>query len=174
MPLKSLIVIALRVYAIYWLVDGVSTLLSYGPLLWELAFKMSVSTPVIKEPTLYFLTVIPLGMVLTAAVLWFLAARLAAAVTRGHETNLEFSSLTREDLYRFAFVFLGLYFVLWSTTGVLQSACNFFALGLPLSDHDPQRGKYLWPMLGHVATFVAGFACMVGAGRWTRKLMRHE
>ena len=35
MPLKTLIVIALRLYAIYWLVEGLAELLIYVPTAWS-------------------------------------------------------------------------------------------------------------------------------------------
>jgi hypothetical protein len=174
MPLKTLVVIVLRLYAIYWLVDGVSEVLIYVPTVLAFYGSLWKAAPEVPLAVPYSYLLVPVGMLAIAAALWFLAARLSAAAVKGHETNLEFTSLTREDLYHFAFIFLGLEFILSSISPALQAGYKFFAMDLPLPDSNPQRGQYLWPFLGHAATLIAGFASMLGAGRWTRKLMRWE
>jgi len=171
MPLKTLVVIALRLYAIYWLVDALSAILIYFPTF--LAF-MSQGPSGTGMQTLYSFILIPLGMLAFAVILWLLASRLSSAVTKGHDTQLTFTSLTREDLYRVAFVFLGLFFALSSIYSIVQTGYQFFAFDFPLPDSNPDKGRYLWPFLGHVLTMIAGFACVFGARKWTSKLIRLE
>jgi len=178
MPLKTLIVIALRLYAIYWLVEGLSQLLIFGPAVVAVNLQMSKThawqssqASALQSPfSLYSFLLMPLATLILATILWFIASRISTAVTKGHDTDLAFTVLTRDDLYHFAFVFLGLYFVLTSISGALREGFRFF----PIVESNPQTVELLGPFLGHGATFVAGFVCMIGAGRWTRKLMRRE
>jgi len=112
--------------------------------------------------------------VLFGIIVWILASVLSSQVTKGHDTTLGFTSLTKEDLYRFAFVFLGLFFVLSALSVVIQTGYKFFAYDLPLPDSNPQKGQFLWPFIGHAVTVGAGLGCMLGARRWTAKLIRWE
>ena len=171
MALKTLIVIALRLYAIYWLVDSLSQILIYFPTF--LAF-MSQGSSGVGMQGIYALILIPLGMLAFAVILWFLSSRLSSPVTKGHDTQLTFTALTKEDLYRFAFVFLGIYFAISSIYSALQTGYQFFAFDLPQPDDNPQKGRYLWPFMGHAFTMIAGFACALGARKWTNKLIRLE
>ena len=167
MPLKTLVVIALRLYAIYWLVEGLSALV-YFPMFWGFSSKVSPY----GISALYSLFVIPLGMLLFSTILWTFSSRLSSQVTKGHDTELSFTSLSKEDLYRFAFVFLGLYFVLSSIYSIVETGYQFFAFDLPQPNSNPHKGGLLWPFLGHVFTMIAGFACAFGARKWTSKLIR--
>jgi hypothetical protein len=170
MPLKTLVVIALRLYAMYWLVEGLSTSVIYFPTFWE--FMLKVSPDGISA--LYSFFVIPPSMLAFAAILWAFSSRLSSQVTKGHDTELAFTSLSKEDLYRFAFVFLGLFFALSSIYSIVQTGYQFFAFGFPLPDNNPGKGRYLWPFLGHTFTLIAGFGCVFGARIWTNKLIRLE
>ena len=174
MPLKTLVVIALRLYAIYFLVQGISSLVAYLPLMLEFDRKIESSTGLSSFTGLSGFGIVIAVNILFAVILWALASILSACVTKGHDTELAFTSLTKEDLYRFAFVFLGLFFVVSSLSGLIQTGHKFFAYGLPLSENDPQRSQYLWPLLGNGVTTGTGLACMLGARRWTTKLIRWE
>jgi len=164
MPLKSLVVIALRLYAIYWLVSGLSSMLVYLPFMLEAPSRIGM-----HSPTASFIFIPP-----TMLILWFLASWLSSAITKGHDTQLTFAALTREDLYRFAFIFLGLFFALSSILSVVETAHQFVAFDVPQPDNNPEKGQYFWPFLGHVLTLIAGFACVFGARKWTAKLIRLE
>ena len=171
MPLKTLIVIALRLYAIYWLVDSLSQILIYFPTFF--AF-MSQGSPGVGMQGIYALILIPLGMLAFAAILWFLSSRLSSPVTKGHDTQFTFTLLTREDIYRFAFVFLGVFFALSSIFSMVQTGYQIFAYDYPQPDSNPEKGRYLSPFLGHAFTMIVGFVCVFGAGNWTKKLIRLE
>jgi hypothetical protein len=168
MPLKTLVVIALRLYAIYWLVSALPAMVAYLPFMWDAA--SSTTTNGLASSFIF----IPPAMLVFAVVLWFLASWLSSGVTKGHDTQVTFDSLTREDLYHFAFVFLGLFFALSSLLSVVETAHQFFAFDLPQPDSNPEKGRYLWPFLGHALTMIAGLACVFGARKWTNKLIRLE
>ena len=132
MPLKTLVVIALRLYAIYWLVDGLSALLVLLPVYLTIQEQLDRDSHLWGIAPEFLYLMVPPGMFGISAALWFLASWLSSQVTKGHDTQLAITSLTREDLYRFAFVFLGLYFLLTSIFATLQAGHEFFAFDLPL------------------------------------------
>ena len=174
MPLKSLVVIALRLFAIYLLVENLAELFIYLPTMISMVVEAVQLSPGAGSPSLFSVMLAPIGMLAVTVIFWFLASRLSSAITKGHDTQLTFTSLTREDLYRFAFVFLGLYFVLSSIYSILQTVYQFFAFDFPQPSDNPQKGRYLWPFLGHLFTLIAGFVCFFGAGNWTNKLISLE
>ena len=164
MPLRSLIVIALRVYSIYWLTCSLAQVIFYLPTL------LSFSGGSIASASLAWASVVPIGMFVIAVVMWAVSSRLSKAIVRGEETQLVFTTLTRHDFYLFAFIFLGLYFILSSIAASLETAYRFFAFELFLPDSQ-RRGQSLIPLIGHVFTIVAGFSCILRGRKWTNKLV---
>ena len=171
MPLKTLVVIALRLFAIYWFVESISEFLGFIPLFW--AFQKQMDNSVVFDNNMAAL-VIPGIMLFIAIAIWISASRLSVKVTQDCDTQLAVTNLTREDFYAFAFVFLGLFFVLSSIPSALANGYKFCVFDYPLEDGNPQKGKYLWPFLSHVAVLIVGFACIFGASQWTKKLLRLE
>ena len=167
MRTRSLVLIALRLYAIYWLFQSLSELATIVPMFLmmdaEVQAKMSWS-----------MTVIPAVMLIFSLVLWFCAAGISGAVVRGYDAELSTVTLSREDLYCFAFVFLGLYFVLSSISGIVDAGYKFLTQDVLLSDSDPRRGREILPFFARTLTLIIGFACVLGAGKWTRKLLKRE
>lgn len=170
MPLRTLIVIALRLYAIYWFLDAVPQISIYFPAFVTLSPCLGVRADHIQ----WLLVLMPIGMFLFSICLWVWASWLADQVTKGCETQLTVASLTRDDFYRIAFVFLGLYFVLSSISQTVQSATMFFLLDFPLPANSERKWHYLWPFLGHVLALALGLACVWGASHWSKKLIRLE
>jgi hypothetical protein len=167
MPLKTLVVIALRLFTIYWLVESIAQVLQLIPMF------MSFSSQGVNPP-FYSYVVVILWMLFVAGVLWISAFRLSSLVTKGHDTQLSFVLLTKEDLYCFAFVFLGVLFAISSIYSAIETGYKFFAFDFPLLDSNPEKEKYLWPFLGHAFTLIVGFAGVFGARTWTSKLIRLE
>ncbi|HYY35328.1 MAG TPA: hypothetical protein VE867_03045 [Candidatus Binatia bacterium] len=101
MPLSSIVVIVIRLFAPNWLLTTVPLLLSAttSPLPHE-RHLLPVLMP--YAPAVLLLIV--------AAGLWILARAIARLVSRGVDTSVSIGSLSRSDLYSFAFVFLGLFF----------------------------------------------------------------
>lgn len=176
MPLKTLVAVALRLYAIYYLVSGVSACVTYAPIWFTYAEKMSGTAlgesrvgKILASGIVSILASLSIGFVL-----WFLAYPLANRVTKRYDGEVSLGSLARNDLYHFAFVFLGLYFFLSSLHSLVYIGHQFYIYDFPLTHDNPQKGQYLWPLIGHIVVLAAGFASMLGAGRWTTKLLRHE
>lgn len=165
MPLKTLVVIALRLYAIYWLIESIIYLTSAVSSIFRNGFSLS-----------HFLVV--LGTMLTvniiAIVLWTSASWLSSKIVQGHDMQLAFTSLTKADLYCFAFIFLGVFFTLSSLQSAIEDGLQLFLFDSPLYPDDRGKWQFLWPFVGHVVTLIAGLASVLGARKWTNKLIRME
>jgi len=94
MPLSSIVVIVIRLFALNWLLTSASLLLSAGQNPWTYGFLPHVPG---------------IGLLVFTAALWFLAGAIARVVSQGVDTSISMGSLLRSDLYSFAFVFLGLF-----------------------------------------------------------------
>jgi hypothetical protein len=167
MRTRSLVLIALRLYAIYWLFQSLSGLVTVVPML-------LMMEPQVQGRISWTLAIVPVVMLIFSAALWFSATPLSAAVARGHDAELSIAPLTREDLYCFAFVFIGLYFALASISGVVDAGYKFLTQDALLSESDPRHGRELIPFLGHALTLIIGFGCVLGAAKWSRILVKKE
>lgn len=136
MQLRTLIIIALRLFTIYWLFESIQTFLFYIPVF--------ASTHSSGAFPFYPYVSVMLIMFLVAGLLWFSAFRLSSHVAKGFDLQLNFVSINNADLYCFAFVFLGTFIGLSSIFSSIQSGYNFFALGLPLASDNPEKERYLW------------------------------
>jgi len=105
MPLSSIVVIVIRLFALNWLLTAVTLLLS------------AATTPLPHERHLSAVLMLYAPAVLlliVAAGLWILTPAIARLVSRGVDISVSIGSLSRSELYSFAFVFLGLFFILSS------------------------------------------------------------
>jgi hypothetical protein len=101
MLLSSIVVIVIRLFALNWLLTVVPLLLS------------AATTPLPHERHLSAVLMLYAPAVLLlifAAGLWILAPAIARFASRGVDTSVSIGSLSRSDLYSFAFVFLGTFF----------------------------------------------------------------
>jgi len=173
MPLRTVVVIVLRLYAVTYFLDGLSSamLMLQNSLLVQ-SMTSQLHSAAVQGQNPYTLIIGSLGMLFLAPLIWLLASWLSRQVARGHETDVSLGTLTLEDFCRLAFIFLGLKFMLSSFGMSLQNGCDFFTRDFPLKNGDILKWHYLWPFLGHVATFSAGFICLLGANKWTRLLLR--
>jgi hypothetical protein len=108
-------------------------------------------------------------LLIAAAVLWILARAIARIISRGVDTSVSIGGLSRSDLYGFAFVFLGLFFILSSFGDVINWLHYFATHQTP----DP-RVKNLYQLTRPCLTFVGGWVSLLGAPRWTRKLAAYD
>ena len=102
---------------------------------------------------------------------WFAGPLLSRLITRCYDTTIAISGLSLEDLYTFAFVFLGLYFVLSSIAPSLNWIHYFLAVGsLPNPVADQRKSVY--QLSSSLITLFAGFTVMLPTRRWARRLVR--
>ncbi len=165
MRTSSLILISLRLYAIYWLLQSMAELVTILPMFFIVKPELQIRIP-------WPITFFPVAALVFSIVLWLCAARISGAIVRGQDSELSMATLSREGLYGFAFVFLGLYFILSSINGIVDTGFVFFTRGVDLPGNNPEWGKEVFHFLSHVLTLVAGFACVLGAGKWSQKLLK--
>src|SRR2546421_10240109 len=129
MPLSSIVVIVIRLFALKWVLTAIPLFLS------------AVATPLPHDGSVAgVLTpyVVPLLLLILAAVLWIFAHATARLVSRGVDSAVSIGSLSRADLYCFAFVFLGLFFILSSFADVINWIHYF-----TVSREDPTRDPHI-------------------------------
>src|SRR5437762_187727 len=164
MPLSSIVVIVIRLFALNWLLTAVPLLLS------------AAATPLPHEHHLS-VVLMPYApavlLLIFAAVLWILTPAIARVVSRGVDTSVSIGSLSRSDLYSFAFVFLGLFFILSSFADVINWIHYFTTVSREDPRHDP-RVQNLYQLTRPCLTFALGLICMIGAPRRTKKLVAHD
>lgn len=162
MPLSSIVVIVIRLFALNWLVSAVPLLLTAA--MTPLPHQRDLSAGLIPYAPAVLLLVL-------AAVLWILARAIARFVSRGVDTSVSMASLSPSDLYTFAFVFLGLFFMLSS----FADAINWIHYFATVSRQDPTRDPhYLYQFTRPCLTFVAGSISLLGARRWAKKLVAYD
>jgi hypothetical protein len=164
MPLNSIVVIVIRLFALNWLFSALPLLVS------------AATTPLPHERHLS-IVLMPYApavlLLIFAAGLWILTPAIARFVSRGVDTTVNIGGLSRSDLYNFAFVFLGLFFMLSS----FADAINWIHYFATVSHQDPTRDprvQNLYQLTRPCMTFVAGLISLLGAPRWTKKLVTSD
>jgi hypothetical protein len=163
MSLRILVFVGLRCYAIYAAVQVLAVVPYVVPL--------AMAGPASGISDRLLLLVRPMGLALTAVFLWRIADRLAARTVQEANPTMDRFNLTMEDAYTFAFVFLGLYFILSSIASLLQQLYYLVAVVAQLPESDPQRSLALFQLYGPAITFIAGLASLLAAPFWSRNLI---
>ena len=86
---------------------------------------------------------------------------------------MSIGSLSRSDLYSFAFVFLGLFFILSSFADVINWIHYFATVSREDPRHDP-RVQNLYQLTRPCLTLALGLVSLLGAPRWTKKLVAYD
>jgi hypothetical protein len=158
MPLRSIIVVFLRLFALQWAVQSLG---------WQVPMLIQLhhwTTPVF----LIYNSVIALAC-------WMLAEPISRLATRNHDVSVPLGGLTRQDLYAFAFVYLGLSFSIGGIGSVVMTLATLFAntVNHPTAnealqlEHLPQIGKsFIQSIVGLIALF--------NANRFAKKLVSRE
>ena len=165
MPLSSIVVIVIRLFALNWLLTAIPLLLSAAA---------TTPLPPRSDLSAALMAYVPAVLLLTfAAIMWMVARAVARFVSRGVDTSVSMGSLSRSDLYSFAFVFLGLYFILSSFADVINWL-HFFATASPGGDGHAARSQNPYQLARPCVTLALGFVSLLGAPRWTSKLVARD
>ena len=159
MPLSSIVVIVLRLFAIQAILESV-----YEALAITSTLRLS------STGALGYLGAA--GLLVFGLAEWLLAPLIARLVTRGRDSLVSIGGLTRADLYAFAFVFLGLYFILSAISAVLNALHFFFTLSATASQLESQSAFY--KLAAPLVRMIAGFLALVFANGWASRLIRAE
>ena len=161
MPLSSIVVIVVRFYALNWLLHA------------AVLITTAVAQPNQRSAfTLALSYGPPLFLLILGIFLWTLAPLVARFVSRGFDSTVIVGSLSRSDLYSFAFVFLGLFFILSSIADVINWIHYF-----TVSHEDPRRDPRIqsfYQLTRPCLTLAAGLVSLLGAPRWTKKLCSRD
>jgi hypothetical protein len=162
MPLSSIVVIVVRLFALNWLLQALVLIAT--------AFPLSYDRPVSAALLQYGPGVV---LVILAVCLWAVASAVTRFVSRGFDATVSVGSLSRSDLYAFAFVFLGVFFILSSFADVINWIHYFAAVSHYDARHDP-RIQSFYRFTRPCLTLAAGFVSLLGAPRWTKKLLSRD
>ena len=160
MPLQSIIVIVLRLFAIQWFFTSlVSIVTLWGNTPW----RMSVF------PSICWLV--------AGGITWFLSQPLSRFVTKGYDATVNFQGLTRLDLYSYSFVFVGLGFFLRGIATILTTAGVMFAQATASAssqiDHSLVN-SIAGQLPRHVIEMILGLISVLFANRFAKKLASRE
>ncbi len=163
MNVSTIVLVIIRLFSIQWLIHGLVLLaytrkaLSYVPENSLVGTALGLSLP-------------PFLQILLAVWAWKLGPWLARRVVDSQDAPVKISGLTLEDLYSFAFVFLGLYYVLDSVGGIV----NWIYYGLSAesirANRDFEIKSALYQLSNYMVPFCAGFACLVLNKKFAKKL----
>jgi hypothetical protein len=164
MPISSIVTVILRLFAIQTFVHGLSVGLS-------IAGEIAVANGPSRA---YFNCIVTAVLWGFAAFEWFLAPVISRLVTRGFDSAMSIAALSREDLYSFAFVFLGLYFILSSIAPALNWLHYYFAIASRTTGQGPEIRKSFYDLASPLISLIGGFIALLPANRWARKLLKME
>jgi hypothetical protein len=163
MPLSNIIVIVARLFALNWLLHAFALIAS------------ALTTPSLQErpvSTILMGSAPGVLLLILGVFLWTLAPAVARFVSRGFDTTVSLGSLARSDLYSFAFVFLGLFFILSSFADVIDWI-HYFTVSRDAPTRDP-RIQSFYELTRPCLTLAGGLVCLLGAPRWTKKLVSRD
>ena len=163
MPLSSIVIVVLRLFAIQMVGSSFHMALTFAA---ETAKERAHS------PNYWVAFLVPAALFLFALLEWCFAPVIARLVTRRHDREVALGTLSPLDLYSFAFVFLGLYFVLTSVAPALNWLHYFLITSAAGTQSESQSSFY--NAAAHLVTLIAGVFTLLFARRWARRLVAQE
>jgi hypothetical protein len=162
MPLSSIVGIVIRVFALIWGVHALNLILAVA----AAATRHRDSGGLMNFAS-------GLTVLFGAVGIWYLAPHIARLVTRPADASVNVGGLSRSDLYSFAFVFLGLYFILSSIADVMDWVHYFTTVSKDDPRNDPSIQNF-YDLTRPCLTLLAGLLSLLGAPRWTKKLVSRD
>ena len=160
MPLRSIIVVFLRISAIQFVATA---LMGLAPLI------------TVNMKSLWPIGAIYLCFTILAIMAWAFAEPVARLVIRGHETTVPLGGLTRQDLYAFAFVYLGLSFLMGSIGTVSVNALLLISHAMT---HPAIEDTFYTQSAQQLAKqsiqVILGLICLFNANRLAEKLAARD
>jgi len=160
MPLTSIVSIVLRLFSLSWLVQGA----------FNTAGAAAMTIPYGSPSGSYWAYGAPAIYLVAAVITWLLAPTIARLVAPQPDVAVGIGGLTRYDLYCFAFVFLGLYFVLSSLGNAINWLHYYLFLAKAIPTGNPQRETSFYQLTQPLITLFAGSVCVALSSRLARKL----
>ena len=168
MPASTLVLIIVRLFAISWFVQAIILSLDI----------VTGNFITFRPSTLEIL--LGIGSAVSALVFcllaWILAPKIGRKITRGYDAPISISEPSLEKLYAFAFVFLGLYFIL-DSIGATLNGLHYFLTMPSLKNANRSvfiQTQSLYQFTKPLITLIAGFIVLLSAKYWAARLMKSQ
>jgi len=163
MLISTIVLIVLRLFSVQWLVQGLTMLV--------VAISGLSEIDQVHSGGMVAVRIIPSIFALALSVVaWLVSPFLSRLIAGKYNAPVTFSLVSLQDLYAFAFVFLGLYFVLSSLGDSLNWLQYWFYFTASHGDSDPERKKSFYGLSRPLITLVAGFLCILSGRKWAKRL----
>ena len=168
MPLRSIVLVIVRCKALFGMIYGLTSLIG-SVRHWSSMRGMNV--PAAQEQG-NFMLAMSIMFLASSVLVWFLAGPLSRLICRGglEETAVNVGGITRRDLYAFAMVFLGLYFLGDSLEKILGWICYSYNPDTwrYFRHEDFERSPYV--LFKHAVPAVLGLLLLWKSNRLARAL----
>ena len=159
MPLTSIVVIVVRLFSLYWLVEGLTSSV------------VVASMTTFSYHTNYWNYGPPAAYLVAAVLTWLNAPLISRLVTPRPDSTVNVGGLTRHDLYCFAFVFLSLYFILGFIGQALDWIYHLGVTAKHAPENDPARESEFYQLTQSVIPVLAGVFCIAMSSRLAKRLV---
>jgi len=158
MPLQSIIVVFLRITAFQWVASGFLGII-----------------PLLANKSPWQIMVVYFIFPILAILVWSFAELIARIVTRGYEYIVPLGGLNRVDLYAFAFVYLGLSFLISGIGSVIVNLCGILGNTVTQSAaHNALYTQSVEQIAKQSIQVILGCICLFNANRFAKKLGSRE
>jgi hypothetical protein len=162
MTLNQIVVVIIRLCGVGWLIRALD--LFFETALMRGSFESAQRVP------FHLAYGSPISVLALALGAWFLAEPIARLVVPPRATSATLTGLSVFDLYRFAFVLMGLYYVLASFAPLLNWLHYFLTIAPTVPENDPHRMDTVYQVTQPLITLAAGCVCLLFAPQCARKL----
>jgi len=114
------------------------------------------------------------GCAVIAWWLWALAPRLAGWIVSGRDLVVDCGSLTLRDLYRFAFVLVGLYFAVFAFGPSIEWICYSVSRSSSEAGLTGQQQSDYYTLFRYLATLLLGIMLVLNARNFANRLVKRE
>ncbi|HEV2330642.1 MAG TPA: hypothetical protein VGY56_17820 [Verrucomicrobiae bacterium] len=158
MLISAIVLIVLRLFCIQWVLEGLVVLASTL----GLAHR---GTNILRAGVASGILTL-----LASVVLWFAAPYLGRVIAGKNDLQLSIPVPPLRDLYAFAFVFVGLYFIVQSLGNAVLRLHYAFVAAATLGDFNPERQQASYELVRALITLVGGLLCVFFGKIWAGKL----
>ncbi|MCF6176149.1 MAG: hypothetical protein L3J71_10320 [Victivallaceae bacterium] len=151
MNLKSLVVVILRLYALYLIFFGLRNLIVTDSIMMLIWFS---------------------SLVVPGMLLWLFATLLAKLITRKLPQDISLGSLDTADCYTVTLLMFGLYCVTANLSNLLYWGYYIFKMAASVSNDSWKSGTNFRYILSNLVPFIFGIMLIFNAKAWSSKLMK--
>ena len=164
MNLQSLVVVALRLFALNFLLEIIVMSIP--------AVILQLNAPSSSNSSLVLLLFYPGGMFVLPVLLWFLSQSIARLVTRRLPQDISFGAMPLADCYSIAFIGVGLYYIAGYLARVLKLTFHLFKGAAACSGTWWVREVNGATIAQAFIPFIAGILLIVFGRKWAVMLAR--